>query len=279
MYDLSRLLFIVIFLINAHVISSQPLFSSDQVLDNNAAIIFHNNNDSPETKECQFQNEPMVIQNGKDLLFQYWIESDRSILNEPVLPVSPSLHEFRDQINRLMNPDPVALLRNQLSQVSGPDSVNVNLVLKDEAGSIRKMNCLEALLLAVQTDRSVAQGHSMFSNPTEFLSYILLKDDKLKIYYYTVDQPGIGGLSIFSEPLNRDVADGWIVQKNIHNHNFFPESEIVLGGVVPSAADIQYLRNIDSHYGLNSAVITNGFHSIDMSQKDLKKFSTWEPEE
>lgn len=226
---------------------------------------------------CRFQNNPVVIRSEQDLLLQYWIEAGSPVLAGFTLPDIPSLHEFRKSINRLMDTDPVTLLNNQRSQVSGGDAINVDLVLNGEAGTIRRMNCLEGLLLSVQAERSVSKGKSMYSDPTEFMSYVLARDDTLKIYFYTVDQPGIGGLSVFDELLDRDRAAGWKVSRNIHNHNFFPGSEMVLGGVVPSAADVGYFRNAADRYGLSGASITNGFHTIDLSPDDFRIFSTETP--
>src|SRR5262249_16194320 len=102
---------------------------------------------------------------------------------------------------------------------------------------------------------------------------VLRRGDSLKIWYYTVDQPGVGGLARLHEPLMADIQQGWVVVTNIHNHNFFPLSEKVLGGVVPSATDIQYLRNVRRSLGVTRAVIINGFHSIDISAADFDRFS------
>lgn len=225
----------------------------------------------PET--CRFRNQPEVIRNEPDVLLQYWIEAVNPDFSSPTLPATESLHEFRDHINQLLNTDPLELLAAQRSRVNGGDAVNVDLVLAGEAGTIRKMSCLEGLLLSVQTERSAGQGISMYSDPTEFMSYILTRGDSLKIYYYTVDQPGIRGLSVFDELLDQDRADGWAVSQHIHNHNFFPGSEMVLGGVVPSIADIGAYRNAVFRYGLSGATITNGFHSVDLTPDEFKKFS------
>lgn len=126
---------------------------------------------------CRFRSSPIILRSEPDLLLQYWIEAGNPLLTRSILPDSPILHEFRKRINRLMDTDPVTLLNNQRSQVSGGDAINVDLVLNSEAGTIRRMNCLEALLLSVQAERSVLQGKSMYSNPTEFMSYVLVRDD------------------------------------------------------------------------------------------------------
>jgi hypothetical protein len=114
-----------------------------------------------------------------------------------------------------MNLEPSAVLERQLPYVSGGDGENVRRVLNG-AGPIRMMNCLEALLLATQAERSTSQGRSMYTHPTEFSSYVLQSGDFLKIWYYTVDQPGLRGLAMLHEPLMADVQQGWVALTHIH---------------------------------------------------------------
>ena len=70
-----------------------------------------------------------------------------------------------------------------------------------------------------------------------------------------------------------DIQQGWAVASTIHNHNFFPLADGVMGGVVPSATDIQYFRNVRSSMGVTRAVIVNGFHSLDISATDFDRFA------
>ena len=148
----------------------------------------------------------------------------------------------------------------------------VRLALEGAAGAIREVNCLEGLLFAAQSERSLSQGRSMYTHPTEFLSWVLSRGDTLKVWYYTVDQPGVRALSNVNDPVAADVAAGWRVVANVHNHNFFPAEERVLGGVVPSAVDVQALLGARSTLGLLRATITNGFHSIDITAAELDRF-------
>lgn len=226
---------------------------------------------------CRFSSPSHVITDEDGLLLHYWIEADRPIFAEPVLPRTPSLDTFRQAISQQFDTDARAILEAQLDQVDGPDRVNVELVLTGEVGTLRPMSCLEALLLASQTDRSETRGTSMFDEPTEFLSYVLARDGALKIYQYTVDQPGIGRVGPIHDPVEADLAQGWRVVKNIHNHNFFPLSEQPLGGVAPSATDVQAFRGAVERLGLRRASITNGFHSLEMSADDFRILAVWEP--
>jgi hypothetical protein len=235
------------------------------------AVVWYGN-PTPSTDNCFMSSSPHVVRQEASVLLQYWLVEDRPQFYKSRLPASSALLEFRERISESMKVAPFALLKGQLSYVTGGDAENVRLVLSGTV-PVRPMNCLEAILLATQSERSTAQGRSMYTHPTEFLSYVLRRGDALKIWYYTVDQAGIGGLATLHEPLMADVQQGWVVVTNIHNHNFFPDAAKVLGGVAPSATDIQYLRDLRRSLGLTRAVITNGFHSIDISSADFDRFT------
>jgi len=201
-----------------------------------AALLAHARADDD---ECRFVTAPVVIQQADNRLFQYWQEPRRAVFDAPRLPDDPALLAFRRAISERIDVDHPALLTAQRGYVNGGDAINVDKVLAATVGTVRKMNCLEALLLATQAARTAAKGAPMHRMPTEFMAYVLTRQDDIKIYYYTVDQAGVGGLGIFNEHLDKDIAEGWRVVRNIHNHNFFPDSERIYGGAVPSAADIQ----------------------------------------
>ncbi len=215
---------------------------------------------------------PRVVVDEPNARLQYWLIEDGSWFHHSTLPTSGALRDFRERISARHDTDPRALLERQLPRVSGGDADNVRLVLGGDAGTLRTMSCLEGLLLATQAERSADQGRSMYTHPTEFLGYVLRRGAVTKIWFYTVDQPGLGGLTRMHDPLFEDLGAGWVVERNIHNHNFFPEAETLLGGVVPSATDIQYARNMRGPLGLSLAVITNGFHSLEMTAADFDVF-------
>lgn len=265
------LLFLPLLTIN--LISPAPLVNMTSPQPASADI------DMPTSKHCRFLSDPNVLKSEESLLLQHWIEAQRDIFSAPVLPPSPPLLEFREAISRSVNTNPTALLANQRSQVSGGDATNIQLVLEQQAGTIRKINCLEALLLDIQIKRSAEKNRHMFSEPTEFLSYILTRGNELKIYYYTTDQAGVRGLAVFDSLLKVDMAAGWTVAGSIHNHTFFPESEHVFGGVVPSMTDIEYFRNAAREFGIPGASITNGFHTLSVSEDEFWKFSSLRSDE
>jgi hypothetical protein len=227
----------------------------------------------PADVACAFPAPPVVVRDEPSLLLQHWLLPDDPLLGGPSRPASAALHDFRARITASLDVEPRSLLARQLAHTSGGDAENVRLALDGAAGTIREMSCLEALLVAAQSERSLAQGRSMYTHPTEFVSWVLARGDTLKVWYYTVDQPGVRALSTVNDRVAADVAAGWRVLANIHNHNFFPGTERVLGGVVPSAVDVQAMRSARDALGLPRATITNGFHSIDITAAELERFS------
>jgi hypothetical protein len=227
---------------------------------------------APSPGACGPLPSPHVVVDEGNVLLQYWLVEDEPWFHDATVPSSIPLREFRGQISARYDTSPRALLEGQLPHVTGGDAQNVRLALSGEAGSIRTMSCLEGLLLATQAERSADQGRSMYTHPTEFLSYVLQRDGSMKVWYYTVDQPGVRGLATLHDPILEDLRAGWVVVSNIHNHNFFPDAERVLGGVVPSATDIQAARNMREALGLTRAVITNGFDSIEIAAADFDAF-------
>lgn len=218
---------------------------------------------------CQLDAAPTAIVSDTSRLLQYWIVEDRPVFASTAVPDSPALRAFRSEIGGRLDTDPRALLRAQLPHVEGGDAANVRAVLDEEAGRIRPIRCLEALLLSAQAERTRAQGSSMFERPTEFAAWILERDGALKIWYFTVDQPGIGSLAPLHGMVAADMERGWRVRQLLHNHNFFPDEERVLGGVVPSVSDVGYYLMVMGQYGAPLASITNGFDTLDLGPGDL----------
>lgn len=262
----SRNLILAVFILSCLIIPVQSINANTGLTDEQNSSIHP-------PGSCHFMSNPIILRDEPASFLQFWIEENRPVFQEPVLPESESLHQFRDQISQITDTNPLVILERQRSEVTGGDAVNVDLVLNGKAGAIREMSCLEGILFSHLTERSITQGKSMYTDPTEFLSYGLTKGDSLKIYFYTVDQPGIGGLSVFDDLLEQDRENGWIVSQNLHNHNFFPGAAMFLGGVVPGAGDVRAFRSAARRYGATKATITNGFHSIDMTSDDFMKFS------
>ena len=217
---------------------------------------------------------PHVLVEDEHLLLQRWeLEASRDLFT-PATELSPALEAYRREIRqRVGETGPADLLRVQLDEDWLPegDLKNVELALEGEAGRIRPIDRLEAFLLDIQLRRG-----DMIADPTEFLSLVLQRGDRLKIYFYTLDQGGIGGVGRIHSLVEADVAAGFALERSIHNHNFFFDSEHgVLGGTVPSTADVWISRAQRDEFGLRTATIT--FDTIELDQDDLDVFQAVGP--
>jgi hypothetical protein len=223
---------------------------------------------------CEMGVQPRVLFSDSTRLLKHWILEDRGVFESPSLPTSPALHAFRNEISSRFDVDPMALLQTQLRHVEGGDRENVQAVLEGRVGAIRPVRCLEALLLAVQAERTVSQGASMAERPTEFAAWVLEREGLLKVWYFTVDQPGLGSLGLLHGPVMADLEEGWRVRQHLHNHNFFPDQDGVLGGVVPSTSDVDAFRRVGAEFGVPLFSITNGFHTLDLGPGEVAALSS-----
>ncbi len=219
---------------------------------------------------------PHVLVEDEHLLLQRWELKASRDLFAPATELSPALEAYRREIRQRVGvTGPADLLRVQLDEDWLPegDLKNVELALEGEAGRIRPIDRLEAFLLDIQLRRG-----DMIADPTEFFSLVLQRGEWLKIYFYTLDQGGIGGVGRIHSLVEADMAAGFALERSIHNHNFFFGSEHgVLGGTVPSTADVWISRAQRDAFGLRTATITNGFDTIELDQADFDVFQAVGP--
>jgi hypothetical protein len=157
---------------------------------------------------------------------------------------------------------------------TSPDNDNNRMAFKTYESRLKPIACLEALLLGKQADRK-----PMESRPTEFLAAVLRKEvkrgaDKLRVWYFTVDQAGVGGFGPLIEKLEADVAAGWKPQDLLHNHNFFFDKEpAVFGMPWPSANDVRAMRDLTiGGREFETISVTNGFVTSHLKPAHLHQF-------
>lgn len=205
---------------------------------------------------CAFPTPPTVLVQDGDAhakggrLLQVWDIPNARVLWSRAEP--PGYAAFRAKAARLAGEtDPVWLLRQTGFR-------NSAIVAAHAKAWIRPATCLEKLLFQIQ-DRRI----DTFEAPTEFVSFVLRSPDgrRLKVYFYTVNQDGIGRASPVSDPVRTDAAAGWRVLANLHNHNFHPGDPDTNGPLAPSLPDAQVNRNLAAATGLEAAWITNGLHT------------------
>ena len=85
---------------------------------------------------------------------------------------------------------------------------------------------------------------------------------RLRIYFYTVNQDGIGRVGPVSEPTLADVAQGWRVVLGMHTHAFHPGQPLLDGILAPSVPDADFNANFAESAGMQAAWITNGIHTV-----------------
>jgi hypothetical protein len=225
---------------------------------------------------CRFQGPPRVLPAGDATVLQYWNFQDDSILRSESLPDLPSFSSYRKAVQARLNVDPLSLLDRYFRiGIEGGDAYNLDVVRNDSAHFIRPIRCLEALLLDAQIERTP----KMLVAPTELLAFYLRHPDgRLRVYYLTDDLAGIWKMESLSAKIHEDLQEGWIVIGNLHNHSFFldhlehPDVIHPQGVLSPSANDMQVLKEAKSELGLQSALITNGFNTIEIPASEFGRF-------
>ena len=188
--------------------------------------------------------------------------ADGSLLQVWEMPDSPgfwseaspagSYQDFRQQVEaRDIETDPVELLK-------AAPTPNNRLVIEHADTWIKPAGCLEKLLTGYQHARI-----DTFASPTEFASVVMRSADKtsLRIYFYTINQDGIGRMSPLTQPADRDRHAGWTMEIVLHPHVFHPGRPELDGLIAPSVADADFAFN-QLGAGLKQAWITNGIHTV-----------------
>ena len=205
---------------------------------------------------CAFSSPPKVLaEQGEpgargSRLLQVWDFADAPVWWSKAEP--EGYGAFRTRARRLAGEtDPVKLLKQT-------PSANNRLVAENAGAWIAPASCLEKLLFQTQ-DRRL----DTFTAPTEFFGLVLRSADgaRLRVYFYTVNQDGIGRASPISEPAAADHQAGWTVLAALHNHNFHPGDLRLNSPLAPSLPDAQFNVNMAKEAGLQSAWITNGLHT------------------
>jgi hypothetical protein len=224
------------------------------------------------SQTCALPAPPsVVIDDGKRLL-QFWDVDDGPVWTSGLMPDSAEYWRFVRFVRaRLDVSEPSRYLRAAADEGT-PDGHNNALALSGKIGRLEPVNCLEALLLGVQAKRRPMETH-----PTEFLAFVLRKADaagktRLRVWYYTVDQAGIGGVGVLADKVEGDVAAGWRPHLNLHNHNFFFDKDPAVAAMPwPSANDVQLMKGLTlGGRAFEGYCVTNGFVTSHLRPDELK---------
>lgn len=217
---------------------------------------------------CVFPDPPRVIAQSGDphahgsRLLQVWEVADAPVWwSQQAGPAGYAA--FRAQVAAKAGPTDPALLLAQTPWT------NNRLVAANAAQWVRPANCLEMLLQQTQ-NRRIAP----FDAPTEFMAVILRSSDtkRLRVYFYTTNQDGIGRATPVSDLAAEDHRAGWTVLAALHNHAFHPGQPDLNAPLAPSKPDAQFNANYAARVGLAEAWITNGLHTAHIPAAAFDKF-------
>lgn len=222
---------------------------------------------------CALAGEPTILLEEGDphaagsRLLKVWEVDDDPVLWSDAVPDSEDYRDFRAELAELAGEtDPVRLL--QRSPVE-----NNLLVARNATEWIKPAGCIEMLLIGHQHGRM-----NTFASPSEFASFILRSPgrDRLRIYYYTVNQDGIGRMTTLSEPVLADREAGWDVLVGLHSHVFHPGQPELDGILAPSIPDADFHMKFHAVSAMKEAWITNGVDTVRMPASSFGQFRSTE---
>jgi hypothetical protein len=217
---------------------------------------------------------PTVLEKNGAEVFQYWeFKNDASIWDTSMAPLQ-ALEAYRDSMAQVLGRDTFERILQEralqddayeLPHTANGDSINAALVHSKAVGKVRPINNLEAQLLDYQLGR-----YPLLSHPTEFHGFILLHDSLglVRVYFAASDQPWPPKPKVILEAIQNDLNQGWTLEYHLHNH-YEPKSNHWMGILAPSTADAQYYGFLLEDYGLDHALITNGFHTVELRSAEF----------
>jgi hypothetical protein len=223
------------------------------------------------TGECRWPVAPVVLRQAADTLEQSWTYEAGQLPERVTLSRLPALSSFLDTVRtRVGALDARALLQRQVAYyASRPDSdsqgeaANGRIVIGGSAGTLRPIDCLEALLVDYQAAR-----FPMASHPTEFHAVVMERDDAghrlVRVYFAASSAPWPPKSNLLFERAAADHAAGWRAVAHLHNHPFeFASGGDIAGANAPSLTDVQFWRHLRDSLGIESARVTNGFATFE----------------
>ncbi len=228
-------------------------------------------------------DEQLSVELGRDGLaeFFYWEFDEQESLWKPEKEALAGIAAFKDSLMKRLGEERYeaviakestqSLDRSRLlSDTGNGDRRNALLVHTGEIGVIRPINALESQILNYQLMKYPLIGH-----PTEFHGFMAYHDGlkKYRVYFGSSDQPWPPRPHLLVQQLEKDMKQGWRLKYHLHNH-YEPETNDYLGILAPSMADAQYFKMLLEEYKLEKAIITNGFHTVEIASGDFGRLES-----
>ena len=217
---------------------------------------------------CEFGQPSVILEDGDphmvgSRLLQVWEVQNHPVYWSNTVPDSQGYRQFKAELIELKTEtDPVRLLERS------PTDNNL-IVIRNASDWIKPAACLEMLLIGYQHERL-----NTFDTPSEFASIVLRSPskDRLRIYYYTLNQDGIGRTTPVVDSALQAKRDGWEVLIALHSHVFHPGQPELDGILAPSEPDADFHVRFYAESGIREAWITNGIHTVRMPASSFHDF-------
>jgi hypothetical protein len=228
-------------------------------------------NNGNDLQECRLEGKAQILSEVGDphtkgsQIFKVWEVSNLPVYLTTKRPSSGSYGLFLERLLKSgVEIDPVKLL--QLNPIH-----NSLVVIEEARAWIGPINCLEMLLLSEQNDRI-----ALLDDSTEFLSVILrsLDEKRLKIYFFSKNENGIGNVSSIMVKIRADKAQGWILISMLHNHNFELHAPELNAAVAPSVPDGLLNQQLQLRDEIEAAWITNGLNTVRIPARAFGRFQS-----
>jgi len=230
-------------------------------------------------KSVEWTEKVMLKKEGQEEFF-YWELKDENILWKSKLGKVKEINKYKDSLMLALGIEKYELAiekesaqnleKSSIENDKDKDEINALLIHTGSIGKIRKINYLESEILNYQINR-----FPMFSHPTEFHGFIMKneKEGKIRVYFGSSDTEWPPKPGVIIDELEKETNNGWKLIGHLHNH-FCKKDEDYVGILAPSLADAQYYKWLKADFKLEKALITNGFHTVEIESKDFEKFES-----
>lgn len=225
------------------------------------------------------KNEKVLLKEEGQEEFFYWELKDEERLWGFEIGEVGALNQYRDTLKlelghqkyeSAINNESIQNLDKTFIEEENGDRKNALLIHTGSVGKIRKINYLESQILNYQLNR-----FPLFSHPTEFHGFIIKneKEHKIRVYFGSSDTEWPPKPTVIIEELEKVIHGDWELIGHLHNH-YSRKDNNYIGILAPSLADAQYYKFLKDRYNIKRALITNGFHTVEIKSDHFKEFES-----
>lgn len=212
-------------------------------------------------------NQPYIKKGSR---YFYALELPEKLERKSYTQGYRNLSSFRRYVKHKTSVDPIYLLKKQYEFYKNfpEDRVSYQKILSSKVGKIEVINCIEALLMDAHL--------SQLKKESEFQAYILdhQKSSEFFVIVNSVEQAYVDRDERSIKTMYKAFKQGWRLYAHLHSHPFSFDNPYgdISGTVIPSKPDIGMYRNLYRRYGLRKAIVTNGFHSLELTPLEFNQF-------